>query len=54
MVIAEIFRVAIDAGVMPAAEIAEAVWTDGDAASRLPLAPLTRDFVLPLLTSGEC
>ncbi len=53
MVVAEIYRVAIDADVTPATEIAEAVWVDGDAASGLALAPLTRDFVLPLLAQGE-
>lgn len=49
VVIADIFHVETGEDVRPAAEIAEAIWVDQDGARRLPLAPLTRDCVLPLL-----
>ena len=49
IVVAEIFHVATDTVASPAAEIAEAVWVDHEEALRLPLAPLTRHCVLPLL-----
>lgn len=42
-----LFRVVTDAIVERAAEIEEALWVDAAAASRLHLAPLTRDWVLP-------
>ena len=47
-VVCELFRVQTDAAVVPAAEIEEAVWVDGDAALELELAPLTRDSILPI------
>ncbi|MHA6193403.1 NUDIX hydrolase [Pseudomonas wadenswilerensis] len=47
-VVCELFRVETSETVVPAAEIEEAVWVDGDAALELELAPLTRDSILPL------
>lgn len=44
----ELFRLETDAPVLPAAEIAEAVWVDASNLANLDLAPLTRDLVLPL------
>jgi 8-oxo-dGTP pyrophosphatase MutT (NUDIX family) len=45
---AEIFRVQTTAEVHPAAEIEEIAWVDASAPGERELAPLTRDFVLPL------
>jgi len=45
---AEFFKVNIEDEVAPAAEIDEVVWIDSSAPTDLTLAPLTRDFVLPL------
>lgn len=45
---AELFRVDSAAAVVPAAEIEEVVWLAADQASDQPLAPLTRDLILPL------
>jgi 8-oxo-dGTP diphosphatase len=45
---ATLYRVALAGEVSPAAEIAEIVWLDPDAPIGVPLAPLTRDHVLPL------
>lgn len=44
----ELFRLDTDKTVIPAAEIAEAVWVDASDLIDLDLAPLTRDLVLPL------
>ncbi|MFF7108879.1 NUDIX hydrolase [Pseudomonas sichuanensis] len=44
----ELFRLETDKTVIPAAEIAEAVWVDASSLIDLDLAPLTRDLVLPL------
>lgn len=49
-VVAELYAVAIDGEVAPAAEIEEIAWVDAAAPQRYLLAPLTRDQVLPLLT----
>ena len=46
---AELFRVDISQDVLVAAEIEEAVWLMPFAPHHLPLAPLTRDHVLPML-----
>lgn len=48
LVQAEIFRVAAMGDVSPAAEIEEAAWVNPLAPESLTLAPLTREFVLPL------
>lgn len=45
---AELFQVQIDVAVMPAAEIEEIRWIDPTGDGGLPLAPLTRDKILPL------
>ncbi|CAH0649540.1 NUDIX domain-containing protein [Pseudomonas juntendi] len=45
---AELFRVYSAAAVVPAAEIEEVVWLAADQAPDQPLAPLTRDLILPL------
>lgn len=47
-VVCELFRVDTAEEVVPAAEIEEVVWVDGESAIDLELAPLTRDLVLPL------
>jgi 8-oxo-dGTP pyrophosphatase MutT (NUDIX family) len=44
----ELFMVRIDDEVVPAAEIEEAVWISADSHPDLPLAPLTRDSILPI------
>ncbi|MCI1011986.1 NUDIX domain-containing protein [Pseudomonas oryzihabitans] len=46
-----LYQVTLRAGdqAVPAAEIAEAVWVAVDEPGDLPLAPLTRDVILPLL-----
>ncbi|HJE68778.1 NUDIX hydrolase [Pseudomonas oryzihabitans] len=46
-----LYQVALRAGdqAVPAAEIEEAVWVAVDEPGDLPLAPLTRDVILPLL-----
>jgi 8-oxo-dGTP pyrophosphatase MutT (NUDIX family) len=44
---AELFRVCVDHPISISAEIAEGVWVDPNAPA-LMLAPLTRDYVLPL------
>jgi 8-oxo-dGTP pyrophosphatase MutT (NUDIX family) len=45
---AELFHVRTDHQPVTAAEIAEARWVTRDEAALMTLAPLTRDFVLPL------
>jgi len=45
---AAVYAVAIEGAVMPQAEIDQIVWVDPRALPDLPLAPLTRDHVLPL------
>ncbi|WP_313294948.1 NUDIX domain-containing protein [Pseudomonas sp.] len=45
---AELFRVDSAATVTPAAEIEEVQWLAADQTATLPLAPLTRDLILPL------
>lgn len=45
---AAVYAVDVDGPIMPRAEIEEAVWADAAMLSRLQLAPLTRDHVLPL------
>lgn len=48
VVIAEIFRLEVaDMPLSPAAEIEEIRWIDPKAPGALPLAPLTRDHILP-------
>ncbi|TFY92720.1 NUDIX domain-containing protein [Pseudomonas kairouanensis] len=44
---AELFQVHIDVTVSPAAEIEEVRWIDPAGDGGLPLAPLTRDLILP-------
>ncbi|MGB3122344.1 MAG: NUDIX domain-containing protein [Pseudomonas sp.] len=44
---AELFQVHIDVPVTPAAEIEEVRWIDPAGDGGLPLAPLTRDLILP-------
>ncbi|HAL68440.1 MAG TPA: DNA mismatch repair protein MutT [Pseudomonas sp.] len=45
---AELFRVDCAASVVPAAEIEEITWLAADQTPEMPLAPLTRDLILPL------
>ena len=44
---AELFKVQVDVAVTPAAEIEEVCWIDPASDGGLPLAPLTRDHILP-------
>ncbi|KPB54443.1 NUDIX domain-containing protein [Pseudomonas tremae] len=44
----QLYEVRTDAEVKPAAEIEEAIWVGADRLPDLHLAPLTRDFILPL------
>lgn len=44
---AELFQLSIEAAVEPAAEIEEVVWISAADDAGLPLAPLTRDLILP-------
>lgn len=48
-VIAELYRLETDAECIARAEIEEARWFQPDEASKLPLAPLTRNHVLPAI-----
>ena len=45
---AAVYAVAVEGPVAPRAEIDQIVWVDPRALPDLPLAPLTRDHVLPL------
>lgn len=45
---AAIYEVEVEGAIRPRAEIDEMVWVDPRAMPDLPLAPLTRDHVLPL------
>jgi len=45
---AAVYAVEVEGAVAPRAEIDQAVWVDPRALPDLPLAPLTRDHVLPL------
>lgn len=49
---AELFEVRIDVPVTPAAEIEEVRWIDPAGDGGLPLAPLTRDLILPFYRSS--
>ncbi|MDG5970179.1 NUDIX domain-containing protein [Sphingomonas paucimobilis] len=49
---AHVFHLRTDHQLAPAAEIAEALWVDPAQAHALPLAPLTRDYILPLWLDG--
>ncbi|WP_397452865.1 NUDIX domain-containing protein [Pseudomonas sp. NA-150] len=44
----ELFQVSIAEAVEPAAEIEEVIWVDQSSHADLVLAPLTRDFILPI------
>ncbi len=44
----ELFEVRINGDVVPAAEIEEVIWISADSHPELPLAPLTRDSILPI------
>jgi len=50
---AAVYVVEIDGAVVPAAEIDEIRWLDPREPTDLHLAPLTRDYVLPLAFAGE-
>jgi 8-oxo-dGTP diphosphatase len=49
MVEAELFAVALDGEVRPAAEIEDVAWHDPADLDSRPLAPLTRNHILPLV-----
>ena len=49
---AAVYAVDVVGAVAPRAEIEEAVWIDPSAPPDIPLAPLTRDHVLPLARSA--
>lgn len=48
LVEAEMFGVALSGPVVPAAEIEDIAWVDPSASLSLPLAPLSKDHILPL------
>jgi 8-oxo-dGTP diphosphatase len=48
LVEAQVFRVTLIGRASPQAEIAELIWVNPSAPGPIPLAPLTRDHVLPL------
>lgn len=48
---AELFHVRVALDPAPSLEIEEAVWVDRMTADAMPLAPLTRDHVLPLFSA---
>jgi 8-oxo-dGTP pyrophosphatase MutT (NUDIX family) len=50
---AEVFRLSVSGAVAPAAEIEEIAWVDPAAVPDLPLAPLTRDHILPLCLAAD-
>jgi 8-oxo-dGTP pyrophosphatase MutT (NUDIX family) len=50
---AEVFRLSVTGAVAPAAEIEEIAWVDPAALPELPLAPLTRDHILPLCLAAD-
>lgn len=45
---ASVYAVDVEGDIRPQAEIEQAIWVDPRALPDLPLAPLTRDYVLPL------
>ncbi|MDX5932891.1 NUDIX hydrolase [Acidiphilium acidophilum] len=45
---AELFRVALSGTARPDAEIEEMIWVDSGVAAGVELAPLTRDYVVPM------
>ena len=48
---ATVYAVSIEGAIRPQAEIEQVIWVDPRALPDLPLAPLTRDHVLPLAVS---
>ena len=50
---AAVYSVDVEGPVIPRAEIDQVVWVDPRALPDLPLAPLTRDHVLPLAGIGS-
>jgi 8-oxo-dGTP pyrophosphatase MutT (NUDIX family) len=50
-VVASVFRATVRGAIAARAEIAELVWIDAAGAEGLPVAPLTRDHILPLLVA---
>ena len=51
-VIADLYEVEVDGNARAMAEIEEVAWVDATAALGYLLAPLTRDYVLPLLSGA--
>lgn len=49
---ADIFQLAVDVPVSPAAEIEEVIWIDPAGDGEVVLAPLTRDLILPFYRSS--
>jgi 8-oxo-dGTP diphosphatase len=49
---ASLYGIDVTGDITPKAEIAEAVWINPAAPPDIPLAPLTRDHVLPLASRG--
>jgi 8-oxo-dGTP diphosphatase len=50
-VIADLYAVSIEGEARAAAEIAEVLWIDPSQPPAIELAPLTRDFILPLIAA---
>lgn len=49
---AAVYAVDVNGAINPEAEIDQIIWVDAGAPPDLPLAPLTRDYVLPLARAG--
>ena len=50
---AAVYAVDVEGTVIPRAEIDQVLWVDPSALPALPLAPLTRDYVLSLASTGS-
>jgi 8-oxo-dGTP diphosphatase len=50
---ANLYRIELQGEPAPRAEIAELVWVDPKAVAAMPLAPLARDHVLPLVEAAR-
>ncbi len=48
-----LYRIDVTGDITPSREIDETIWVDPSAPPDIPLAPLTRDHVLPLASAGR-
>ncbi len=51
---ASLYGIDVTGDIVPQAEIDAMLWIDPAAPPDIPMAPLTRDHVLPLAASGRC